>query len=65
MANHSEWKALRKRLEQQGLRIEGGGSKNFKVFRGKELVTTVPGSPGGGRGLANQRAQLRRKGINI
>lgn len=65
MANQNEWKRLRKRLVAQGLRVEHGKSNHFKVFRGNELISTMPHSAGGGRGYRNQIADLRRKGINV
>ena len=65
MSHESDWKKLRKTLQQQGLRVEGGGHQHYKVYRDQELITTMPGTPGGGRGLLNKRAELRRKGVNI
>lgn len=65
MSYESDWKRLRKSLVEQGLRVELSNRQHWKVYRGKELITTMPSSPGGGRGLPNKRAELRRKGVNI
>ena len=65
MSHESDWKKLRKVLAGQGLRLEMSNRQHWKVYRGKELITTMPGTPGGGRGLPNKRAELRRKGVNI
>lgn len=65
MANHSDWKKLRQKLRNQGLRIELSKNNHYKVWRGSELVSIMPCSPGGGRGYRNQIADLRRKGINV
>lgn len=65
MSDNTEWKRLRKLLKKQGCQIEGGGDKHFKVFQGKRLITTMPSSPGGGRALRNQKAQLRREGFKV
>lgn len=63
MSDKGEWRKLRQQLVTAGCRIEGGGDKHFKVFRGKELVTTLPTSPGRNQGLRNKRAELKRKGL--
>lgn len=67
MADHSsEWKKLRNRLvKEHGLRVELSRAQHWKVFRGNELISVMPKSPGGGRGYRNQLADLRRKGINV
>lgn len=61
----SEWKKLRKKLVDQGLRVELSRNLHWKVYRGKELITVMSGSPGGGRGYRNQLSDLKRKGISI
>lgn len=61
----SEWKKLRKKLTDQGLRVEHGRNNHYKVFRGNELISTMPGTSGGGRGYRNQIAHLRRKGVDV
>lgn len=65
MADRSEWKKLRKKLVEQGLRVEFSRSQQWKVFRGNELVTVMPATSGGGRGYRNQVATLKRKGVNV
>lgn len=65
MANHNEWKNLRRKLEQQGLDVVKSRSSHWKVYQGKRLLTSMPSSSGGGRGLANAVAQLRREGFDV
>lgn len=65
MGDNSEWRKLRNKLRAAGYRVEGGGNRNYKVYRDDKLISTMPSSPGGGRGLRNQIARLRREGIAI
>jgi hypothetical protein len=65
MSDKKDFKKLRRTLQAAGLTVVASGNGHFKAYRGKELVTVMGGSPGGGRGLRNQRAHLKRKGITI
>lgn len=65
MSDTSEWKKLRKQLKDQGCHIEGGGERHYKIYRGDKLISTMASTPGRGRALRNQKAQLRRAGINV
>lgn len=65
MADKSEWKRLRQQLQDAGLHIVKSKAGHWKVFQDNRLITVMGGSPGGGRGLRNQKAHLRRQGINI
>ena len=65
MGDNSEWRKLRSRLRSAGYRVEGGGDRHYKVYWGDRLVSTMPSSPGEGRGLRNQLAQLKRRGVKI
>lgn len=63
MSEATEWKNLRDQLKRQGFRLEK--DKHWKVFQGDRLVSVMPGSPGRGRALRNQKAQLRRIGAKV
>lgn len=55
-----------RKLEQQGWRLEKGRGGHWKCYApdGVSMVT-LQGSQGGGRSLANAKAQLRRAGADI
>jgi len=63
MINATEWKKLRRKIKEQGFRIEE--SRHIKIFDGDQLISVMPSSPGRGRALRNQIAQLRRVGIKV
>jgi hypothetical protein len=65
MSDSTEWKKLRQTAQDQGLRVEGGGRRHWKFYRGDEMVCTMPNTPGRGRALLNQKAQLRRAGVKL
>lgn len=65
MSTRSDWSKLRKAAQDQGLRLEKGDGKHWKLYRGNEMVGVMPTSPGRGRALANQKAQLRRAGVKL
>ncbi len=66
MANQDAWRKLRQKLVEQGLDVVlSKGSNHYKVFRGKQLLTSMPSSSGGGRGYNNAKAQLKRLGIRV
>lgn len=65
MSDKDQWKKLRRQLEEQGCQLTIGNNTHYKVFRHKQLVATLPHSPGGGRGLRNKRAELKRKGFTV
>jgi hypothetical protein len=64
-STHKEMADLIGKVEKQGWRIvRGKGHVKCFAPNGKDIVVTAT-SPGGGRGVANFRATLRRAGGNV
>jgi hypothetical protein len=63
MADKKEFERILREIEKQGFRVERG-TKHMKIWPPNKAMPmiTAPTSPGGGRGLANLKAQLRRSG---
>lgn len=59
-----ETKKVIKELKKQDYHVELGKAGHYKVWNpAGRLVTTMPSSPGRGRGLQNRIADLRRAGF--
>lgn len=61
-------KALRnlfKHIEQEGGRVEIGGSNHWKIYLGPRLITTFSNTPSDWRGWKNGVAILRRSGFTL
>lgn len=61
MAN-SDWSKLRDALVEFGCteRMSGGGS-HIKIYYDDGLITSLPGTPGDNRSMANALGELRRR----
>lgn len=70
MKRSTDWQALEALLVSEGWTYLGRTSDNHFKYRapaGHEghHIFTLPQSPGGGRGLRNARARMRRAGIKF
>lgn len=66
MAKATEWRNLQEALAAQGCTlINNKGRQHLKVFKNGRYITSIPCTPGKGRGYLNARAQLRRLGFTI
>lgn len=57
--------ALLKSIESAGGRVVRSKSGHWKIYRDRQLITTVPYSPSDWRSLANARRTIRNAGIPL
>jgi len=65
MGRSSELDALLRQIRAAGLTVVQAKTKHWKVYRGKQLITTIASTPSDVRGVRNARAILRRAGMEV
>jgi len=66
MSMNGDWKKLIRQLRQQGFEvIQNRRGGHMKVYQDGKLFSVMPATASDSRALRNQKATLRRKGVNV
>ncbi|OEV11952.1 hypothetical protein [Streptomyces nanshensis] len=60
---HKEVRDLIRKLERQGFTVKLAKSGHYKIYKGSQLLGTLPATPSDARSLKNAVAALKRAGF--